>query len=30
MAYFNNDEIEIEIEDKWFKRLGKLKQHINK
>ena len=28
-AYFNVDEIEVEIEDKWFKRLGKIKQHID-
>lgn len=28
-AYFNVDDIEVEIEDKWFKRLGKIKQHID-
>ena len=25
VAYFNNDDIEVEYQDKWFKRLGKIK-----
>jgi len=30
MSYFNYEDVEVEYQDKWFKRFGKIKQQIEK